>query len=99
MFPQLTDEDWESDTAKNIAIVATFTLVFALAFVLTFALTFDAVSTIAAIALDFTILAIFALNIAVIALYPILCIFYPKAALFPGAYLHYRKRIKATKGE
>jgi hypothetical protein len=81
---ELTEEDWESNEAKTFA---RFTLValapLALALALTFSLTFSLTLTLFALAL-----APLALALAPLAADT-------KAFLFIGAYLHYRKRVKA----
>ena len=79
---ELTEEDWESNEAKTFA---RFTLV-ALALALTFSLTFS---------LTLTLFTLFALALAPLALALAPLAADTKAFLFIGAYLHYRKRVKA----
>jgi hypothetical protein len=81
---ELTEEDWESNEAKTFA---RFTLVaLALALALTFSLTFS---------LTLTLFTLFALALAPLALALAPLAADTKAFLFIGAYLHYRKRVKA----
>ena len=101
---ELTDEDWESDRAKNIAvftfsaIAITFSAIAITVFV--FALpVFVFATTFSAIALAVTVFAlpvtVFALPITVFALIVTVFAFADsKPLLFPVAYLHYRKRMK-----
>jgi len=77
----LEKEDWESDSAKDIAFAFA-----ALALALAFAFA----------ALAFAALALPALAFAALAL-PALALAHPKIFLVIGAYLHYRKRMKILK--
>jgi len=77
----LEKEDWESDSAKDIALVAIVALVIAI------------------VALAIALVAIVALVIAIVALVAIVALAIAvitdsKLFLFPGAYLHYRKRTR-----
>ena len=82
----LTDEDWESEIAKNVEF-ATLSIP---SFIVFFILIFIALGVFSTLAFTVLILALAALALALTN---------PKAGCVIGAYLHYRKRIKATKGE
>jgi hypothetical protein len=91
----LEKEDWESDSAKDIALAALAFAAFAFA---AFALAAFAAFAFAAFAL---VIAIVALVIALVAIalvaivaLAIAVITDSKLFLFPGAYLHYRKRTR-----
>jgi len=74
---ELTDEDWKSDSAKNITVLA-LTLAF----------------TVLALALAFAVITLaIAITLAAIVLTLALAS-NSKLFSFPGAYLHYRKRIQ-----
>jgi len=77
----LEKEDWDSDSAKDIALAAVAALAFAL---------------VLAIALAFAGLA-FALAALALAAFTLATIANPKIFLVIGAYLHYRKRMKILK--
>jgi hypothetical protein len=93
---ELQDEDWKSDAATTFAFAAfafafaTFAFAFALA---AFALAVFAAFALAAFALAAFALAVFAaFALAAFALAPD-----SKVFLLPGAYMNYRKRMKAIK--
>ena len=88
MARNLTDEDWQSKTARNVAFALIFAIAIA-AFALIFAI---AIAAFAIFAIALTIV-LAALTTAFTTLAN------SKAVLFIGAYLHYRKRIKTNKGE
>ena len=82
MARNLTDEDWESEIAKNVE-VATLSIS---SFIALFTLTFIALGVFSTlVAFTVLILALAALALALTN---------PKAGCVIGAYLHYRKRIK-----
>ena len=85
---ELTEEDWESKEAENFVALAfalaLFPLALAFAFALTLTLALFALAFVALVA--FVALALFALTLTRAD---------SKAFLFVGAYLHYRKRVKA----
>jgi hypothetical protein len=86
---ELTEEDWESNEAEDTALFTlTFAFAIVIAFAFAFAITFAALS---AIAFAFAFATTFAAIVAAIAL----AFIDSKAFLFIGAYLHYRKRVKA----
>jgi membrane protein implicated in regulation of membrane protease activity len=88
----LEKEDWESDSAKDIALAAlAFALALALAalaFALAFALAALAFAAFALAAFAFAALAFAAFALAALAFAD------PKIFLVIGAYLHYRKRTR-----
>jgi uncharacterized membrane protein len=89
----LISEDWESETATDIAGIITIAiaLVFALAFTLILALAITAIVTIIVpIIIVAVILGMYLASIAVFDKDGSIS----KKFLFVGAYLHYRKRIK-----
>ena len=103
MARELTEEDWESDTAENIAPAISFALAIALSLVLTALALALAFAPALAIALSLPALALatlaFALSLALslaLALAEKPSIWY-HIFRFPGAYLHYRKRIRSEK--
>ena len=82
IFNYLTDEDWQSDIAKNLvlAVLAAFAFAFAFAFALAALTALAALAALAALT-ALTVLAALAFADH-------------KIMLFIGAYLHYRKRIR-----
>jgi len=79
---ELTDEDWKSDSAKNITVLA-----LALAFaVITLAIAITLAAIVLTLALAFAVITLAAIVLALAS--------NSKLFSFPGAYLHYRKRIQ-----
>ena len=91
MACELTDEDWQSEEAKDIADAFTFAFAVAVAF---------AAAAAAAFAVAFTFAVAFAFAFAVAVAFTFAFTFAAvfaadsKLGLFIGAYLHYRKRTK-----
>ena len=95
----VTEEDWDSDTANTFAFVSVFAF-YACAFTIAFELVFviHPLSFVFAIITSFT-LAIILLPLNFLSLSPdtVPSLVDSKPFLFPGAYLHYRKRMSKQK--
>jgi len=85
----LTDEDWNSEEAKDIAVVVAVAATIAVAALVAAA---GVVAALVAAAVAATIVAV----AAIVAVATLCCSINTNNKLmrFPGAYLHYRRRIK-----